>query len=65
MLKNTEINFNIRSKKLAEMKIKNNSILQDLIIIQKLIKIFTFIILINPSLENQWYTKILEKKVEN
>lgn len=44
--------FNIKSNKLIEIKTKNNIIYLDFIILQKLLKTFIFIILINLNFEN-------------
>ncbi len=47
------------------MKIESDMMLQDLRIPQKLLKIITFVILINPDLVNQQCAKVGGKKVEN
>lgn len=65
MLGVTKVNFNIVSNGLVEIKIKGGMILQDLKIPQKLLKIFTFLILTNSDLTNQQYAKMREKGVEN
>ena len=51
MLKVIKEKFNIEFNRLAEMKTKNIMMLLDLIIFQKLLKIFIFIILINHKLK--------------
>lgn len=45
--------------------IENSTMLQDLRIFQRLLKIFTFDILTNLSLVNQQYIKIEGKKIKN
>lgn len=52
MLKVMKINLNIRLNKFIEIKTESDIIQQDLTIFQKLLKIFTFIILINSVLKN-------------
>ena len=64
-LKVTGVNFNIKSNGLIGMKIESGTILQDLGILQKLLKIFTFGILTNLSLVNQKHTKVRRKEIEN
>ena len=65
MLRVPGVNFNTKSNKLVEMKIKSGTILQESRISQKLLKIFTFVILTNPDLANQQHAKVGEKGVEN
>lgn len=52
MLKVIKKSSNIKSNRLVKMKIKNSIIQQDLIIFQKLSKIFIYIILINTNMED-------------
>ena len=47
------------------MKTKSGMMQQNLIILSKFLKIFTFIILINPSPENLRLVKVRGKKVDN
>ena len=47
------------------MKIESGMIQQDLTILPKLLRIFTFIILINPNLENLRLAKVKGKEVDN
>lgn len=65
MLEITEANFNIESNRLVGVKTKSSTMLQDERIVQKLFKIFTFVILINPSLVFQQHAKVEEREVEN
>ena len=65
MLKVTRVKFNIRSNRLAGMKIKSDIIQQDLRISWKLSKIFMCITLKSPGLENQQYRKVEKKETEN
>lgn len=50
MLKVIKVNFNIGSNKVARRKIESCMIQQDLKTLQKLLRIFTFVTLINLSL---------------
>ncbi len=47
------------------MKIEGGTMLQDSRIPQKLLKIFTFVILINPDLANPHHTNMGGKRVDN
>ena len=47
------------------IKTKSGIIRQDLIILLKLLRIFTLIILRNSGLENLWLAKVKEKEVDN
>lgn len=64
MLKVSEINFNIQSNKIIRIKTDGNIIQQDLRNSKILLKILTFVTLINSSLKNQQYAKLGEKKIE-
>ena len=65
MLKIIEIKSNLGLNKLARMKTGNDMMLLDLIILQKLLKIFMFVILLNRNfkqeLESQKRIYLLEK----
>lgn len=65
MLEFTRANFNIGLNESAEMKTKNSIMQKDWISLPKLMKIFTLIILINPSPKNLWLTEMRGKKVDN
>ncbi len=65
MLGVTRVNFNIESNGLVEIKIESGTMLQDLRIPQKLLKIITLGTLTNPSLVNQQYAKLGGKEVKN
>lgn len=58
MLEIIEKKFNIRLNGMAKMKTGNGMILLNLIILQKLLKIFMFVILISYNLEQKKDNKI-------
>ena len=65
MLEITGANFNIGSNGSLGMKTESGMMQWDLTILSKLLRIFTFVILINPSPGNLRLAKMREKEIDN